>query len=391
MNSNIHFFRALCLVVGFSLAPGTSFAENWMLAPQICVGKAHSNEARAADWQIGLRSTRGTIAVRSFSLTGNLERRNQTTGHVRALGKADSSSQAEAIAATDDDEASDVVSAYKGPCDVAASPDGKRLYVVENDAHALAVVSVAEGKVVQTIPLPDEPTGVCVSPDGKSAYVTCGVANGLLCVIDLSSGRVTAKLPVGHSPRGPSLSPNGERAYVCNRFDNSVSVVDLVAKQELARVRVLREPFDSAITPDGKTLFVTNHLPIDEAELLRRCLRSDVHRYVDVPSRADSHAQRRHEPIRRVCLAGWQIRLRCVCVGPIPDAQDAGRTRLGRHECPVDHRREEEGLRQHRAAGRRRSRGRESVRRGDIARRFDALRLSCGHARSERDQRDGHA
>ncbi|MBL7043041.1 MAG: hypothetical protein ISR77_30695 [Pirellulaceae bacterium] len=125
-----------------------------------------------------------------------------TSRHVQACGGVDSSSQKESIAATDDEESSDFASAYKGPCDVAASPDGKRLYVVETDARALAVVSVAEGKVVQTIPLPGEPTGVRVSPNGKSAYVTCGVANGLLCVVDLSSGKVTAKLPVGHSPRG---------------------------------------------------------------------------------------------------------------------------------------------------------------------------------------------
>ena len=188
------------------------------------------------------------------------------TGYVRALGEADSSSQEESIAATDDDEARDFVSAYKGPCDVAASPDGKRLYVVENDARAVAVVSVAEGKVVRTIPLPSEPTGVCASPDGTSAYVTCGVANGLLCVVDSASGKVTAKLPVGHSPCGPTVSPDGKTAYVCNRFDNSVSVVDLVAKKEVARIKALREPFDSAITPDGKTLFVTNHLPVDEAD-----------------------------------------------------------------------------------------------------------------------------
>ena len=203
--------------------------------------------------------------------------------------------------------------------------------MVENDAHALDVVGVAEGKVVQTIPLPGEPTGVCVSPDGKSAYVTCGVANGLLCVIDLASGRVTAKLPVGHSPRGPSLSPSGKRAYVCNRFDNSVSVVDLVAKQELGRVRVLREPFDSAVTPDGKTLFVTNHLPNDEADS------SDVACEVTCIDTSTFQAERirmfngDHEPIRRVCLAGWQVHLCGVRFGPIPDAQNAGRTRLGRH------------------------------------------------------------
>ena len=137
--------------------------------------------------------------------------------------------------------------------------------MVENDARALAVVSVTKRKVVRTIPLPSEPTGVCTSPDGKSTYVTCGVANGLLCVVDSASGKVTAKLPVGHSPRGPTVSPDGKTAYVCNRFDNDVSVVDLVAKKEVARIKALREPFDSAITPDGKTLFLTNHLPIDEA------------------------------------------------------------------------------------------------------------------------------
>jgi YVTN family beta-propeller protein len=188
-----------------------------------------------------------------------------TTSYVRAWSEADSLPQGELISATVD-EAEGVVAAYKGPCDVAASPDGKRLYVVENDARALAVVSIAEGKVVRTIPLPDKPTGVCVSPDGKSACVTCGAANGLLCLVDTLTAKVTAKLPVGHSPRGPCLSPNGERVYVCNRFDNNVSVIDLVAKQEVARVRVLREPFDSAITPDGRTLFVTNHLPNDEAD-----------------------------------------------------------------------------------------------------------------------------
>lgn len=187
-----------------------------------------------------------------------------TTSYVRAWSEANNSTQEASIAATDVG-ARGFTSAYKGPCDVAASPDGERLYVVENDAHALAVVSVVDGKVIQKIPLTDEPTGVCVSPDGKSAYVTCGEANGFLCVIDLSSSGVTARLPVGHSPRGPSLSPDGKRAYVCNRFDNNVSVVDLVAQQELVRVKVLREPFDSAITPDGTTLFVTNHLPLDAA------------------------------------------------------------------------------------------------------------------------------
>ena len=123
-----------------------------------------------------------------------------------------------------------------------------------------ANIAASETRTTKTVRSPASPAAVVAAEPSTSDYLwafrryLCW-ANGLLCVIDLSSGRVTGKLPVGYSPRGPSLSPNGKRAYVCNRFDNSVSIVDLVAKQELARVRVLREPFDLAITPDGKALF----------------------------------------------------------------------------------------------------------------------------------------
>ena len=51
MGPNIDSYRALFLVVSCSFAPSTCFAENWITAPQVCVGRPHSMEARAADWQ----------------------------------------------------------------------------------------------------------------------------------------------------------------------------------------------------------------------------------------------------------------------------------------------------------------------------------------------------
>ena len=56
------------------------------------------------------------------------------------------------------------------------------------------------------------------------------------------------------------LSPDGRQLYVCNRFDNDVSVFDLVALKEVRRIAVLREPFSAAVTPDGRRLLVTNHV-----------------------------------------------------------------------------------------------------------------------------------
>lgn len=58
----------------------------------------------------------------------------------------------------------------------------------------------------------------------------------------------------------PVLSPDGSRLYVCNRFDHDISVIDTAAGTELRRIAVEREPVAAAMTPDGKTLVVANHL-----------------------------------------------------------------------------------------------------------------------------------
>ncbi|MHC4433230.1 MAG: c-type cytochrome, partial [Planctomycetota bacterium] len=44
-------------------------------------------------------------------------------------------------------------------------------------------------------------------------------------------------------------------------FNNDVSVLDSASGKELTRIAVRREPLAAAVTADGKTLFVANHLP----------------------------------------------------------------------------------------------------------------------------------
>ena len=76
-----------------------------------------------------------------------------------------------------------------------------------------------------------------------------------------ADGAVQATIPVGHTPIAPVASPDGTCIYVCNRFDNTVAVIDTATKAEVAKIPVLREPFAAAVTPDGKWLCVANHLP----------------------------------------------------------------------------------------------------------------------------------
>ncbi|NQT03879.1 MAG: cell surface protein, partial [Planctomycetes bacterium] len=53
--------------------------------------------------------------------------------------------------------------------------------------------------------------------------------------------------------------------YVCNRFDNNVSVIDLTSRKQITRIPVEREPVAAALTPNGRFLFVNNHLPAGAA------------------------------------------------------------------------------------------------------------------------------
>jgi len=155
---------------------------------------------------------------------------------------------------------------YLGPTAVAASKDGKRLFVANTDARQVATVEIGSRKVLRTTDVPAPPTGLVLEPTGKTLYVTCAAPKSIVCGIDIASGKVIASIPVGHTAIGPAISPDGMRLYVCNRFDNNVAVIDLAAKKLIAEVPTVREPFAAAVTPDGKSVFVVNHLPLDQAD-----------------------------------------------------------------------------------------------------------------------------
>ncbi len=155
--------------------------------------------------------------------------------------------------------------ALLGPIDVVASPDGETLYVAGADAKQISVVDVDGGKVSQSIAMPAEPTGLVLSPDGATLYVTCATHEGTVALVDVKSGNIDRSIAVGHWPIGPVISPNGRTLYVCNRFDNNVAVVDL-ATGSVTFVPTTREPYAAAVTPDGASVFVINHLPLDRAD-----------------------------------------------------------------------------------------------------------------------------
>ena len=148
---------------------------------------------------------------------------------------------------------------YLSPEYLAASPDGKTIYVTEATAGKVAAFDPATGKVSAEWALKSNPSGVAVAADG-TVYVTGGGAEGALFKLD-AKGKVLGKAAVGHTPMAPVVSKDGATVYVLNRFNNNVMAVNAATLKVSATLPVVREPHAAALGADGKLLFVANHLP----------------------------------------------------------------------------------------------------------------------------------
>ena len=155
---------------------------------------------------------------------------------------------------------------YKGPIKLLPTQDGATLYSLNMDAKEIAVVTVADGTVARTIPIPGVPNDMCLSADEKTMYVGYGDYQGKVCAIDIASGSVTGEGVVGHTPCGLCLTSDGTTLYVCLRHDWKIAKVTLPDFQVAATYPALHEPCDAVLTPDDKSYFVANFLPLDRSD-----------------------------------------------------------------------------------------------------------------------------
>ncbi len=195
---------------------------------------------------------------------------------------------------------------YVGPCALVVSKDAGTIYVACADAQQVAWVELPAGKVTRRVPMPGEPTALALTPDGARLVVTCAAPKSTVVVIDARTGEVTSRIPVGHTASGLAITPDGKRAYVCNRFDDDVSVVDLTAGKEVARISAVREPVAAAVTGDGTAVLVANLLPNAPANAI----------YVEEVAAAVTVINTRTNLATAILLPSGSHSLRALCVAP---------------------------------------------------------------------------
>lgn len=124
------------------------------------------------------------------------------------------------------------------------SPDGKEVWGANSQDGTIAVVSVAEKKVVQTIPANVRGANrLKFTPDGKLALVSM-LSGSDVAVFDVASRKEVKRIPVGHGAAGIQMQPDGALAFVACTPDNYVAIIDL-------KTLAVTGHIDAGGNPDG--------------------------------------------------------------------------------------------------------------------------------------------
>lgn len=133
-----------------------------------------------------------------------------------------------------------------------------RLLVLEMDADAVSVVDPRTGTVVETVETAFNPHEVVVTPDGSKAYVACALGDEV-DVLDTDTWEVTERLThdTFDFPHGWALA--GEHLYLAGTRSNRVYVVDWRADEIVDHFPVDGELTHMIeVTADGSTGYVAN-------------------------------------------------------------------------------------------------------------------------------------
>ncbi|HEY5232772.1 MAG TPA: hypothetical protein VIK35_04480, partial [Verrucomicrobiae bacterium] len=138
------------------------------------------------------------------------------------------------------------------------SPDGKRIYISNEDVGAATVLDTETGKNLTFIPVSREPEGAGVRPDGKVFYITCETG-GDVFAIDAETFKIIGHIVVHPRPRSIAFLPDGSRAFVPSESVGELNVIDTV-NQKLLQVITLPKgsrPQCVIVSPDGKKVYAS--------------------------------------------------------------------------------------------------------------------------------------
>jgi len=258
-------------------------------------------------------------------------------------------------------------------------------YVTNGQSNTVTVLDVVNLRLDREIAVGQNPVAVAPSPTRHEVYVVNSgpeTGEGSLSVINAENNTVAATIPLHRRPVAIDIDATGTLAYVANSGSNTVSVIELKSRREVAQILTgedpgsprtglrpwggepgsprtgLRpwggEPVALRISPDGKTLIVANHrgnsvtivdlanvstlsAPIDS---VRRPSTRAVRATIDgCPGASDVVILPDNSKAFVACSAGHQVMAIALALQPDatkPGAQESGTPKPDRLEALMD-------------------------------------------------------
>ncbi len=153
---------------------------------------------------------------------------------------------------------------FPRPHALVVHPDGRHVYSASLAENRFVSIDIPEEN--QALVSVDGPIHTfvqfAVSPDGSTLVVSTQITGKLLFydVRDPMAPALLDEVDVGGQAWHPLYTPDGRHVYVGSKGTNTITIVDARARRVL---KVLRDerisaPHGSAVSPDGRWVFVTN-------------------------------------------------------------------------------------------------------------------------------------
>jgi YVTN family beta-propeller protein len=143
------------------------------------------------------------------------------------------------------------VSVGKRPRDVAIGPDGRTAYVSgEGDASVYRVALPTGAPAARLIELRSEarPMGVALDAPRGRLYVSTG-RGGSVAVISVADGKLVTEVVVGARPWGIALTEHGARLVTANGPSGDATIVDTQSLRVIGKVDTGRGPWGVVAEP----------------------------------------------------------------------------------------------------------------------------------------------
>src|ERR1044071_7098217 len=152
------------------------------------------------------------------------------------------------------------------PMKMLITPDQKYLLSVSGGFNntGLTLVSLADKKLIQFVPIKESWNGLAFSSDGRRVFVSGG-DEGIVHVFEYSPGKLGEDHPITPDPKasntflaGLAVDTAGGKIYVCNEGNHEIWVLDEQTLALETKIAVGQHPHSCIIGADKQHLYVSN-------------------------------------------------------------------------------------------------------------------------------------